>query len=104
VCRQIYDETAQLPFSLNTFHFDQLKTFLNLGTKLSAKQRDAIRNIRLHTWGRDKDDVDTFLAAMEKQGSSFEDICPHVQEMDVQIACVSGGSRPANVDILHLLM
>jgi hypothetical protein len=104
VCRQIHEETALLPFSLNTFWFLTVKCFRKLGQKLSAKQRGAIRSIHLYTWGKDKDDVDTFLAAMEKQGSSFEDICPHVQEIEAQVACVSGGARPTNVDIFLLLM
>jgi hypothetical protein len=85
VCRQAHSKTALLPFSLNKFRFHTLQTFLDIGKRLSAEQRGAIRSVHLQTWGRDMMDIDNYLAAMGRRGESFEDICPHVEELVVEV-------------------
>ena len=50
ICRQLYNETATLPFTLNTLAFSTYNTmfnFLFLEQRLSREQRDAITSITL---------------------------------------------------------
>lgn len=50
ICRQLYNETATLPFTLNTLAFSTYNTmfnFLFLEQRLSGEQRDAITSVTL---------------------------------------------------------
>ena len=50
ICRQLYNETATLPYTLNTLAFSTHNTmfnFLFLEQRLSREQRDAITSITL---------------------------------------------------------
>lgn len=50
ICRQLYNETATLPYTLNTLAFSTHNTmfnFLFLEQRLSREQRDAIKSITL---------------------------------------------------------
>lgn len=51
ICRQLYNETSVLPYTLNTLAFSTHNTmfnFLFLEQRLSREQRDAITSITLH--------------------------------------------------------
>jgi hypothetical protein len=81
----VHEETALLPFSLNNFTFNSLNAFLKTNTKLSGKQRGAMRSVHLQARGRDDFDVAAFVAIMGREGESFEDMVPCVEELVVEV-------------------
>jgi hypothetical protein len=81
----VHEETALLSFSLNNFTFNSLNAFLKINTKLSGKQRGAMRSVHLQARGRDDFDVSAFVAIMGREGESFEDMVPYVEELVVEV-------------------
>jgi hypothetical protein len=49
-CRQLYAETALVPFCANIFGFQSDRALLNFMTHRLPVQRDAVASIQYHTW------------------------------------------------------
>ncbi|CAN9348072.1 hypothetical protein CC77DRAFT_1019508 [Alternaria alternata] len=82
VCREIYNETRLLPFSLNTFHFGSFKVFHKFIIKFTTtKQRQAIRALDLEIWTQCCiDHIEDFEI---RQMYSLSDVLPGLQSVDV---------------------
>ncbi|RYN33813.1 hypothetical protein AA0112_g5632 [Alternaria arborescens] len=82
VCREIYNETRLLPFSLNTFSFSNFQNFHRFIVKFTtAKQRQAIRALDIAICNSccidDMKDFET------RQMYSLSDVLPALQYVDV---------------------
>ncbi|KAF1840439.1 uncharacterized protein K460DRAFT_411022 [Cucurbitaria berberidis CBS 394.84] len=86
VCRQTYRETAMLPFTLNTFRFDTLKTFDPRNNFPTRPRRHAIKSLHLVTLLAPVFDALLFLDEMKRPlVVSFAEMYPNVQRVEIDL-------------------
>lgn len=78
VCRQVYQETRTLPFTLGTFKFDAITTFVLVESDFTLEQRGAIAHVHVHM--RRSDEIGRFI--LRAGGApALVDMLPGVKHM-----------------------
>ncbi len=83
VCRQIYQETASLPFQLNIFQVDSLYAFSLLTDSLTSFQRCSIKKLQVGIDFKSCYEVADFLADIKEHEMTFAMLYPRVRHLDV---------------------